>query len=46
MFWSTETNVLCNNLFVAATRKHVDSVLSPTRLQLIGRGRKPGELDK
>jgi hypothetical protein len=46
MFWSTEASVSCNNLSMVATYEHVDTTSCPTRLQLIGGGRKPGELDR
>jgi hypothetical protein len=32
MFWSTETNVSCNNLSVVVTHEHVDSASSPSSL--------------
>jgi hypothetical protein len=41
MFWSTETSVSCNNLFMTATHNHAESTSSPTHLKLIGGGRNP-----
>jgi hypothetical protein len=46
MFWSTEASVSCSNLSMVATYEHVDTASCPTRLQLIGGGGKPGELDR
>lgn len=39
----TESSVSCNNLSVATTCEHLNSMLSATRLQPIGRGRKSME---
>jgi hypothetical protein len=46
MFRSTEANVSCNNLSVAATHEHVNSASSLTRLQSIGGGRMLREPDR
>jgi hypothetical protein len=43
MYWSIEVNVSHNNLSIMVSCKHMISALSSTRLQSIGRGRKPGE---
>jgi hypothetical protein len=42
MSWLTEANISCNNLFVTVTCEHVNSALSSTRIQSIGRGEKLG----
>jgi hypothetical protein len=46
MFRPTKASVSCNNLSASMTYEHANSMLSSTRLQLLGGGAKPGEPDR